>query len=123
MRKSKSSLFLMELIIVIFFFALTAAVCLQIFVRADLVAKQTEDMNYAILWAENAAECFFEFGADEKKVTETLADAFDNDGYRYELGFRDDDEFHYLDFSFFTSENEQPVYSYSFKQNRKEVSK
>ena len=68
MQKSKSALFLMELIIVIFFFALTSAVCLQVFVKAHLVAKETKGLNYAVLWADNASECFYEFGDDEEKI-------------------------------------------------------
>ena len=47
MQKSKSALFLMELIIVILFFALTSAVCMRVFIKAHDVAHETESANYA----------------------------------------------------------------------------
>ena len=41
----RSSLFLLELIIAILFFSLTSAVCVQIFVRAHLISRQTQELN------------------------------------------------------------------------------
>lgn len=54
----KSSLFLMELIIVLFFFALCAAVCVNIFAKAKLINDKSYELNKSIVAAQNAAECF-----------------------------------------------------------------
>lgn len=52
----RSSLFLMELIISILFFALASAVCIQIFTKAHLQSNQTADLNMAITKASSIAE-------------------------------------------------------------------
>lgn len=56
--KSRTTLFLTELIIVICFFSITAAICTQIFAKARLVSIHTSDMNQAILHVESVAEAF-----------------------------------------------------------------
>ena len=48
----------MELIIAICFFAITSAVCVQVFVRAHLISSQTTDLNHAIAQAQSMAEAF-----------------------------------------------------------------
>lgn len=55
-KKSKTSLFLMELIITIMFFSVSAAVCMQLFVKTHLLGKKTMELNHAV--AE--AQCFAE---------------------------------------------------------------
>lgn len=116
MQKSKSSLFLMELIIVIFFFALTSAVCLEVFVKAHFVANKTESLDYAILWADNAAECFYEYGSDYAKIEDTLRSSFDLKNYDFKLDFSEDDTYMYMDYSFYDKDSDEPVYSFVFKQ-------
>lgn len=113
----------MELIIVIFFFALTSAVCLQVFVRAHDIARETESTNKAILWADNACECFYEFGNDQAKIENTLNTAFDSKEYSYKLNFFDDDQFDYMEFSFYYTPKDELVYTYTFKQHKQEVAK
>lgn len=56
MKHSRSSLFLMELIIAILFFSLTGAVCIQLFVKAHLISRSTIELNHAIVQAQNLAE-------------------------------------------------------------------
>ncbi len=123
MHKSKSALFLMELIIVIFFFALTSAVCLRVFVKAHDVAGETEGMNYAILWADNAGECFREYGPDAEKIKSLLDADFNLEDYSYSLDFSEDDGFYYMDYKFTYSPKNTEVYSFKFKQHKKEVSR
>ncbi|MBP5152696.1 MAG: hypothetical protein ILP13_07285 [Lachnospiraceae bacterium] len=123
MHKSKSALFLMELIIVIFFFALTSAVCLRVFVKAHDVASETEGLNYAILWADNAGECFREFGPDEAKIKSLLDADFNLTDYAYSLDFSEDNSFFYMDYRFTYSPKDTEVYSFKFKQHKKEVSR
>jgi len=64
MKNSKSSLFLMELIISIFFFSLASAVCIQLFVKAHLIGENTIQQNNCALWSQNVAEAFY--GSDDK---------------------------------------------------------
>lgn len=58
MKHSKSSLFLMELIIAILFFSLTSTVCIRLFVRTHLISQQTINENHAINLVQNLAEGF-----------------------------------------------------------------
>lgn len=58
MKNSKSSLFLMELIIVILFFSLSSAVCIQMFVKAHLLGKTTVDQSNSLLWCQNLTEIY-----------------------------------------------------------------
>ncbi len=114
----------MELIIVIFFFALTSAVCLRVFVRAHDAAVDTGSMNYAILWAENAGEAFYEYGADESSVRNVLESAFDLKDYSYELVFTEDLNFAFMNFTFKDTLRDREVYSFQFKKHKqREASK
>lgn len=54
----RSSLFLLELIIAILFFSLTSAVCVQIFVRAHLISRQTREQNIALEKISGFTEVF-----------------------------------------------------------------
>lgn len=120
MKKSKSSLFLMELIIVIFFFSLTSAVCLEIFVKAHLVGENTKDLNNAVLYAENAGELFYEYGKAFPEVTYLVTDSV-ADNLRVSLDFSEDNGFLYLDYNCYRDSETTPIYSLSFKQHIKEV--
>lgn len=55
-RNSRSNAFLLELIIVVLFFAVAAAVLLQIFARADALSRDASALSYAVIAAEDAAE-------------------------------------------------------------------
>lgn len=54
-KNSRSALFLMELILAILFFAAASAVCVQLFVRAHLISRDTRDLNQAMASAQSAA--------------------------------------------------------------------
>ncbi|MBC8571367.1 hypothetical protein [Zongyangia hominis] len=60
---SKSSLFLLEMIFVILFFSLAAAVCVSLFAQAHAVSVKSSDLNAAVLRAQSAAECVKAEGA------------------------------------------------------------
>lgn len=55
---SKTSLFLMELIVAIFFFSLSAAICVRLFVNAHILAEKTVNLNNALTWSQSLAESF-----------------------------------------------------------------
>ena len=44
----RSSLFLLELMIAILFFCLASAVCVQIFVKAHTISRETEELNMVL---------------------------------------------------------------------------
>lgn len=44
----RSSLFLLELMIAILFFCLASAVCVQIFVKAHTISRETQELNTAL---------------------------------------------------------------------------
>ncbi len=56
MSNSKSNTLLVELIIVILFFALSQAIVLQVFAKAQQINRDTEALNRALVTAQDAAE-------------------------------------------------------------------
>lgn len=63
-KKSKSALFLIELIIAILFFALSSAVCAQLFAKAHLISQKSTDVTMAVNRAQTAAEEFYHAAPD-----------------------------------------------------------
>lgn len=57
-QHARSSLFLLELIVAICFFSITAAICTRVFAAAHLQSIHTQDLNQAIAHTESAAEAF-----------------------------------------------------------------
>jgi hypothetical protein len=70
--KSRSALFLMEQLIVIFVFSVCAAVCISIFVESYLIAKRSVEVNHAIRVAGNGAESFKAAGGDTRLTAQLL---------------------------------------------------
>ena len=68
MKHSRSSLFLMEMIIAILFFSLASAVCIQLFAKSHLLSTQTVNRNHAVIWAQNLAESYLSAEGDLDKV-------------------------------------------------------
>lgn len=74
MHSSKNSLFLMELILSILFFALTAAVCLQLFVKAHVLSQDAIHLNHAVTEAQNFAEVFLAGDGSLKRFPDYFID-------------------------------------------------
>lgn len=55
----RSSLFLIELMISIFFFAIASSICIQLFARAKQISDDSSAKNQALLQAESAASAFY----------------------------------------------------------------
>lgn len=68
MKHSKSSLFLMELIIAILFFSLSGTVCIQMFAKSHLLSLETVNQNHAVTWAQNLAEAYLGTQGDMEKI-------------------------------------------------------
>lgn len=84
---SKSSLFLMELLIAITVFALTSAICMQIFTYAKIKSDFAGDLSTAITSAQNVAECYKAYHGDLKSVTTALNIEYsgESDGFTYDI--------------------------------------
>ena len=72
MKHSRSSLFLMEMIIAILFFSLASAVCIQLFAKSHLLSTQTVNKNHAVIWTQNLAESYLAVEGD----LDTMQDLF-----------------------------------------------
>lgn len=66
--KRNSSLFLLEIMISILFFALVSASCLKVFAKAHSLSTQTFNLNHGISELENVAELLKSI--DSKKVSD-----------------------------------------------------
>ena len=66
---SKSSLFLIELIVTLCFFSLASVVCVRLFVYAHKVSTESRRETLAIQISQNAAECFIAADGDPVKIS------------------------------------------------------
>lgn len=79
MKHSRSSLFLMEMIIAILFFSLASAVCIQLFARSHLLSTRTVNQNHAVIWAQNLAEGYLSGEGDLDAVSALFPDGIRSD--------------------------------------------
>lgn len=75
MKPSKSSLFLLELIIALLFFSLASTVCIRLFVKAHTITVHTRNLNYAVTQAQNLAEAFLGLDGDMKQLQTLYANS------------------------------------------------
>ncbi len=71
-QHAKSSLFLMEMMVVILFFALTSAICVHLFVQSYQTAKHSEALANGVLQAESAAEVYKSTAGDLEQTAVLL---------------------------------------------------
>ena len=77
-NRSRSTLFLIEQLIVIAVFAICAAACARILTAAHFNAIDSRDISNAILKAENGAESFKASGGDLALTADILGGTFDS---------------------------------------------
>ncbi|RKM63189.1 hypothetical protein D6856_03425 [Butyrivibrio sp. XB500-5] len=75
-NNARSSLFLMELIIAVFFFSLAAAVCIRLFASAHLTAEKTTNLSHATVWSQNLAEAFYAGKGDISGISQIYTTAY-----------------------------------------------
>lgn len=63
-KGSGSMVFLMEMMMVVFFFIICASICISVFVKADQISKRAYDLNQAVLTAQSIAETVKVQGAE-----------------------------------------------------------
>ena len=74
-QRSRSTLFLMEQLIVVATFALCAAACIKILTASYFMAIETRNTNNAIRAAESSAECYKAVSGDIGKTAEMMGGA------------------------------------------------
>ena len=70
--RSKTPLFLMELIIMLLVFSNSAAVCLQVFSGAKKISEESRKLDAAVMQAQTIAECWKASHGDLKETTEMM---------------------------------------------------
>jgi len=83
--QSRSTLFLMEQLVVIFIFAICSVVCISIYVESYLIGKSSLEVNNAIRVAGNAAESYISAGGDIYYVAQFLGGINDQTDYKGNL--------------------------------------
>ncbi len=97
-RLSRSSLFAIELLSAAGVFTLCAAICIGLFIRAELISADSADLGHAIEESRNAAECW-KAAKGDLAAAAVLCDAsrergtlrlyYDKDWARVSAGARD----------------------------------
>lgn len=57
-KPTRSGLFAIELLISVGIFSLCAAICVGLFVRSEVMSRDSADLNRAVTEARSTAECF-----------------------------------------------------------------
>ena len=76
--RSNSSLFLIELIIALLFFSVCSAICVNVFAKSALLAKNARASENAVLLAENAAAAYKSAGGDPAGTAAILGGTCDS---------------------------------------------
>ena len=70
--KNRTSLVLMEQLVMVLVFALAASVCLSVFVKADRISREIARRDAAVLLAQNSAEVMKSCAGDLEKAAQIL---------------------------------------------------
>lgn len=70
--RSRETLVLLELAIVLLVFAVFASACIRIFAAAREIARESSDLQRAAEWAQSAAECYKALGGDPEETASLL---------------------------------------------------
>lgn len=84
MRRDKAPLLLLEQLVTLLVFALAAAICLQVFVKARLQSQAIADQDQAALLCQNTAETLQATGGDVERTLTLVSGAAP--GYRDGFG-------------------------------------
>ena len=80
MSRSKSGLFLMEMIIAICFFAVASGICVQLFVAAHSISQRSANIQMAVMNAQSAAAAFKATGQNTEALVTTLGASYHGGG-------------------------------------------
>ena len=79
MKHNKTPLLLMEQMIMLLVFALTAVICLQAFVRADAWSKESAALDQAVILTQSAAETIRHYGGEDSHPLQKAAQTMEGD--------------------------------------------
>ena len=91
--RSRSSLAMMEQIIMLLVFALAAALCLQAFVKSDQMSRNSEARDRAMVLCQSAAEVIRHSGGDLERAAELLGipyGAYTQEGPAFSAHYHED---------------------------------
>ena len=71
-KPTRSGLFAIELLIAVGVFSLCAAICVGLFVRSEVMSRDSADLSRAVAEARSAAECFKAAGGDMERTAELI---------------------------------------------------
>ncbi len=77
MRSNKTRYFLAELVLNCLFFALSAAICVNLFVAGHVESRENSDISMAAIKAQSAAEAFKASSGDEDIYSEIMGSVSD----------------------------------------------
>lgn len=80
--RNKAPLALMELLIMLFVFALAAALCLQAFSLSNRISAKNEARDHAVVQAQNAAELFQYYEGDGRSAASDHGGSWDGSTWR-----------------------------------------
>lgn len=78
--KNRTSLVLMEQLVMVLVFALAAALCLGVFVKADQISRETRCRDEAVLLAQNGAEVLKSCAGSLENAAEILGGTVTENG-------------------------------------------
>jgi type II secretory pathway pseudopilin PulG len=78
--RSKSGLFLIELIVVILVFSLSAATCLNLFFRSRQISIESRMLSHASMAVQSAADCYKSAAGDLKRTAELTGGELHDEG-------------------------------------------
>lgn len=81
-RRSKTPLFLMEVLIMLLVFSICAAVCLQLFAGAKGISEGSKNLDMAVVHAQKAAEYWKSTHGDLKETASLMGALPDEDGFK-----------------------------------------
>jgi len=79
-RPTRSGLFAIELLISVGVFTLCAAICISLFVRSDVMSRDSADLIRAVNEARSVAECYKAAGGDPDRTASLCGAQADTDG-------------------------------------------
>lgn len=72
MQGSKSRLLLLEIIVVVFLFALSSGICLNLFAKAKSISVQSRNLTMAMVQAQRAADAFKSADGETQSLAQLL---------------------------------------------------
>lgn len=80
-RNGSSSLFLIEIVLVVLFFSICSAICINVFAISKQLSLNSENLSYGVMKVESAAECYKSVDGNLDEVASILTGAsYTDDG-------------------------------------------